>query len=297
MSMLQAAHRSPRGHGELEGKTALVTGAARGFGRAVAHLLAREGCAVAVADLGARADGADSAMAGSEQLRRTVSELEGLGRRSVAIQADVTSAADCERMAAEAIAALGAIDILVANAGTATLGKAWELTEEEWDLVVDVGLKGVWLTTKYVVPHMIERRYGKIVITASRNGLRAELGYAHYNAAKAGAIHFAKSLALELGPHEINVNAVCPTQMADKSAGPPPTMATPDYWEQVVGKPNPTYKEFDAASGAENLFERGGQPDFSEVAEGVLWLVSDRARLVTGHALAMDAGYIAKRGG
>lgn len=282
---------------ELAGRTALITGGARGFGRAVALLLARNGCDIAIADLGGELGPGGYPMAGSALIERTVGEIEALGRRSVGIEADVTSADDCGRMADRAIAALGKLDILVANAGVATVGRAWELSDEEWDFVTDVGLKGVFLTTKYVVPHMIERRYGKIVVTASRNGLRAEHGFAHYNAAKAGAIHFVKSLALELGPYEINVNAVCPTQMADKSAGPPPTMGTPDYWEQVVGHPNPTYEEFDAASGAENLFERGGQPDFFEVAEGVLWLVSDRSRLVTGHALPMDAGYIAKRGG
>ena len=155
-------------------------------------------------------------MATREQLDATVEELRGTGGRSVGIEANVTSAADCERMAAEAIAALGDIDILVANAGGATLARAWEITEEEWDFVNDVCLKGVWLTTKYVVPHMIERTTGKIVVTSSRNGLRAEHGYAHYNAAKAGAIHYAKSLALELGPYGINVNVVCPTQMADR---------------------------------------------------------------------------------
>ena len=283
--------------GELEGRTALVTGGARGFGRAVARLLAREGCDVAVADLGARRPAGATDMSGAEELEDAVAELHGIGRRSVGIEADVTSAADCERMAGKAIAALGGIDILVANAGVATLGRAWELSQEEWDRVIAVNLTGVWLTTKYVVPHMIERRRGRIVVTASRNGLRVEHGYAHYNAAKAGAIHYAKSLALELGPYEINVNAVCPTQMADRSAGPPPTMATPDYRAQVVGRPDATYEEFDAASGRENLFERGGQPDFAEVAEGVLWLVSDRARLVTGVALPMDAGYIVKRGG
>jgi NAD(P)-dependent dehydrogenase (short-subunit alcohol dehydrogenase family) len=280
--------------GELDGKTALVTGGARGFGRAVAHRFADEGADVAIADL---AGGGDRGLSDAARLEETVSELRARGRRAVGIAADVTSAADCERMAAEAIAALGRIDVLVANAGVATLGPAWELTEEEWDFVVDVCLKGVWLTTKYVVPHMIERRSGKIVVVASRNGLRVERGYAHYNAAKAGAIHYAKTLALELGPYRINVNAVCPTQMADKSAGPPPTMATPDYWAQVVGKPDATYEEFDAASGRENLFEEGGQPDFSEVAEGVLWLASERSRLVTGIALPLDAGYIAKRGG
>jgi NAD(P)-dependent dehydrogenase (short-subunit alcohol dehydrogenase family) len=280
--------------GELDGKTALVTGGARGFGRAVAHRFADEGADVAIADL---AGGGDRGLSDAARLEGTVSELRARGQRAVGIAADVTSAADCERMAAEAIAALGRIDVLVANAGVATLGPAWELTEEEWDFVVDVCLKGVWLTTKYVVPHMIEQRSGKVVVVASRNGLRVERGYAHYNAAKAGAIHYAKTLALELGPYRINVNAVCPTQMADKSAGPPPTMATPDYWAQVVGKPDATYEEFDAASGRENLFEEGGQPDFSEVAEGVLWLASERSRLVTGIALPLDAGYIAKRGG
>jgi len=269
--------------GELDGKTALITGGARGFGRAVAHLLAQEGCAVAIVDLAGAA--------------AVVGEVRALGRRAIEVTADIVKEADCRRMVAEAIDAFGKIDILVANAGTCTLGTAWELTEEEWDFVVNVNLKGVWLTTKYVVPHMIERRYGKIVVTASRNGLRVERGFAHYNAAKAGAIHYMKTLALELGPYEINVNAICPTQMADKSAGPPPTMATPDYWEQVVGTVGATYEEFDIASGRENLFERGGQPDFKEVAEGVLWLVSDRSRLVTGLALPMDAGYIVKRGG
>lgn len=283
--------------GELAGRSALITGGARGFGRAIAHLFAREGCGVAIADVAATAGPDGYSLAGGERLAATVAELADLGVPSVGIVADVTEAADCERMAAEAIAGLGKIDILVANAGVATVARAWEITEADWDFVSDVGLKGVFLTTKYMVPHMIERRYGKIVITASRNGLRAEPGFAHYNAAKAGAIHYAKSLALELGRYEINVNALCPTQMADKRAGPPPTMGTPEYWELVTGKPDATYEEFDAASGRENLFERGGQPDFDEVAEGALWLASDRSRLVTGHALPMDAGYIAKRGG
>lgn len=284
--------------GELTGKTALITGGARGFGRAVALLLAREGADIALADLGANPTprpGYQPATMGD--LARTSEEVRALGRRCIAIEANVTRSADCERMAKEAIGALGHVDILVANAGAATLNSAWKITEEEWDFVHDVNLKGVFLTTKYVIPHMIERRAGKIVITASRNGLRAERNYAHYNAAKAGAIQFAKSLALELGEYEINVNAVCPTQMSDKSGPRAHTVQLGKYWDQVVGHENATYEEFDLASGRDNLFERGGQPDFKEVAEGVLWLVSDRARLVTGLALPMDAGWIAKRGG
>ena len=144
---------------------------------------------------------------------------------------------------------------------------------------------------------MIERRAGKIVITSSRDGLRAEPNYAHYNASKFGVIGYMKSLAIELGAFGINVNAVCPTQMTDRSAERSGGSETHAYWDQVTGKLNSTWEDFDAASGRENLFGEGGQPDFSEVAEGTLWLASDRSRLVTGHALPVDAGWIAKRGG
>jgi NAD(P)-dependent dehydrogenase (short-subunit alcohol dehydrogenase family) len=284
--------------GILDNKTALITGGARGFGRAIAHLLAREGADIAIADIGHNLPSARvGATARADQIDSTVKEVEALGRKAVGIQADVTKEADCQRMAAEAIAALGHIDILCANAGTFSFGRSWELTEDEWDVVLDVNLKGVWLTCKAVVPHMIERRYGKIVVTSSRDGLRMEPNYAHYCASKAGNIAFAKSLAIEVGPYNINVNAVCPTQMTDRSKPKPADSARHPYWDMVSGHPDTGYDEFDEASGRENLFEAGGQPDFKDVAEGVLWLVSDAAFMVTGHALPMDSGWIAKRGG
>jgi NAD(P)-dependent dehydrogenase (short-subunit alcohol dehydrogenase family) len=282
--------------GELDGKVALITGAARGFGRAMALLFAREGADVAIADIaGELGSERIVGMATRSDLERTAEEIEAAGQRAVAIQADVTDAESCRRMAETALGAFGRIDVLCANAGVFSLAPSWELTDEEWDTVLGVNLKGVWLTTKYVVPHMMERRYGKVVITSSRDGLRAEANYAHYNASKFGVIGFMKSLAIELGPYEINVNAICPTQMTDRSS--PASVSTHPYWDQVVGKPNATYEEFDEASGRENLFESGGQPDFSEVAEGALWLASDRSRHVTGHALPVDRGWIAKRGG
>ena len=283
---------------DLDGKTALITGGARGFGRAIALLLAGHGADVAIADIAKELPSEHfRGMSDRERLLRTRDEIEALGRRAVAIEADVTRAADCERMAAEAIAGLGHIDILCANAGVFSLAPSWQLTEEEWDTVLGVNLKGVWQTTKYVVPHMMERRSGKIVITSSRDGLRAEANYAHYNASKFGAIGFMKSLAIELGPYGINVNAVCPTQMADKSIEHSGGSETHAYWDQVTGKTGSTWEDFDAASGRENLFEEGGQPDFGDVAQGVLWLASDGSKLVTGHALPVDAGWIAKRGG
>lgn len=282
--------------GNLEGKVALITGGARGFGRAIAHALAADGADIAIADIAGELDSERiRGLSSADDLVRTKGEIEALGRRCVAIRANVMVAADCESMAATAIAQLGKIDILCANAGVFSFGLSWELNEDDWDSVLGVNLKGVWLTTKYVVPHMIERRYGKVVVTSSRDGLRAEPNYAHYCASKFGVIGFVKSLAIEAGPYGINVNAVCPTQMADKSR--PPRTGWHPYWSMVTGTPEPTYEEYDEASGRENLFEEGGQPDFTEVAEGVRWLVSDEARLVTGHALPLDAGWIAKRGG
>jgi NAD(P)-dependent dehydrogenase (short-subunit alcohol dehydrogenase family) len=282
--------------GGLEGRTALVTGGARGFGRAIALALARDGADIAIADIaGEMSSEVIRGLSSAEDLDRTRDEIEGLGRRCIAVRANVVSAADCEQMAAAAMEEFGRIDILSANAGVFSFGRSWELTEDDWDSVLGVNLKGVWLTTKYVVPYMIERRFGRIVVTSSRDGLRAEPNYAHYCASKFGVIGFVKSLAIEVGPYGINVNAVCPTQMADRSL--PPRGGTHPYWSMVTGTPSPTYDEFDEASGRENLFACGGQPDFTEVAEGVRWLVSDGARLVTGHALPMDAGWIAKRGG
>lgn len=276
--------------GMLDGKTALITGGAGGFGRTVARMMIEEGATVAIADLG----DTDEQRA---QLDKVRSKLSELSPNSLSIPADVTNPDDCARMADQTLDAFGHLDILVANAGVFSLAPAWELTEQEWDHLANVNLKGTWLTTKYLVPHMIERGQGRIVMTSSRNGLRVEPNYAHYNATKAGVIGYMKSLALELGPHGITVNAVCPTQMADRNSVPPPTPERVAYWEQVTGRKGATYEDFDRASGEENLLDTGGQPDFSEVAEGVLWLASDRARIVTGVALPMDAGWIVKRGG
>jgi NAD(P)-dependent dehydrogenase (short-subunit alcohol dehydrogenase family) len=279
--------------GELDGKSALITGGARGFGRAVALLLASEGADVAIADIASDAPTKPFGMSGREHLEQSAAEVEALGRRALAVRCDVRVAVDCARMAEQTLAAFGKIDILFANAGVpGSGGLAWELSEEEWDLVVDVDLKGVWQTTKYVVPHMIERRYGKIVMTSSRSGLKAEEWCAHYVAAKHGVIGYMKALAMELGPYEINVNAICPSGMGK--------LTEEDYspfWDRIAGFERPTVEEFDRAYAKLNLFESVGRAEFKEVAEGVLWLVSDRSRLMTGSALALDAGYIVKRGG
>ena len=162
-----------------------------------------------------------------------------------------------------------------------------------------MNLKGIWLTTKYVVPHMIERRYGKIVMTSSRDGLRVEPNYAHYNASKAGVIAYAKSLAIELGPYEINVNAVCPGQMTDRSqtARSPSARTTTRTGTWSRARRAPPTRSSTSPPGARTCSRRVARSTFREVAEGVLWLASDRSHMVTGHALPVDRGWIAKRGG
>ena len=269
--------------GELDGKTALITGGNGRFGRVVARLLASEGADIAVADMGPTEEASD-----------LIAEITRSGRRAIALQADVTRSEDCRRMVADTLQAFGVLDIVVANAGVGgEVGMTWELSEEAWDTSVAVNLTGAWLTVKHAVPHMIERRYGKIIFISSRSGLRGEPFTAAYNAAKHGLHGLMKTLAIELGPYEINVNAICPTSMGSMAG----TGEHHPYFELTTGKKNATEADFDAWAGRQNLFERKTRVTPEEVAEGVLWLASDRSHLVTGHAVPMDAGWIAKRGG
>jgi NAD(P)-dependent dehydrogenase (short-subunit alcohol dehydrogenase family) len=244
------------GVGPLTDRVAVITGAARGFGRAIARRFAEEGADLVLSDIG-RSNRSPTyyEMSTGDDLAATVDELQASGRRVIGVQADVTSDDDCRRLAAAALAEFGRIDVFVANAGVWTTGRAWEITEAEWDLVIDVNLKGAWLSTKYVIPSMIERRSGKIVFVTSIGGLKAYPGLANYIAAKHGVTGYMKALAIELGPFGINVNAVCPTQMG-----------TPDE-----GGESP----LDSADS--NLLTGLGMPRFADVAEGVLWLSTDSA--------------------
>jgi (+)-trans-carveol dehydrogenase len=283
---------------QLADKVALVTGGAHGFGRVLALTLARAGAEIVIADMGrSRQSGRFAVVPDLDQINDVVKEVQALGRNAIGLLTDVRKDADCRRMAKEATEAFGHVDILCANAGTFLddMRPAWELPEADWDVIFDVNLKGAWLTTKHVVPHMLSRRTGKIIFTASRNSLTAEPNYAHYVAAKHGLLGYMKALAIELGPFEINVNAVCPTQMVDRSR--PPRSTSRPYWDRVVGHPDATYEEFDLKSGEENLFHRRGQLDFADVAQAVLWLASDAARAVTGAILPVDNGWAVKHRG
>lgn len=178
----------------LSGKIALVTGAGTGIGQAIAEALAGEGARVAVTDLDL------------EAARRVAAGLP----RSIAIQLDVTAADSAERAIGIAETELGALDILINNAGVSTMGAIWNLTEKEWDFNMDVNAKGVFLVTQAALPGMMGRKSGCIVNTASMAGKRATPLLAHYAASKWACIGFTKSAAVELAPYGIRVNCVCP---------------------------------------------------------------------------------------
>jgi 3-oxoacyl-[acyl-carrier protein] reductase len=184
---------------ELEGRAAIVTGGTRGIGRAIALDLAANGADVALnyrksADL-------------AEELAETI---RGMGRRALAIQADVSSFDDAQAMARKVLDEFGRLDILVNNAGMNWDGVVWKMTEEQWDKVIDVDLKGTFNYVRAVAPIFREHGGGKIVNITSINGLRGKFGQTNYSAAKAGVIGFTKACARELGRSSVNVNAVAP---------------------------------------------------------------------------------------
>jgi meso-butanediol dehydrogenase / (S,S)-butanediol dehydrogenase / diacetyl reductase len=196
---------------ELKGKNALVTGAARGIGRGIALKLAEAGANVALVDLGSTKDSALTYnLAAQTDLNRTAEEVRSRGVKAAAILADVTRAADCERLAREAVAALGGIDILCNNAGVVAVAPVEAMAEETWDRVMDVNIKGVFLVSKACIPYLRKNREGAIVNTASVAGKTGHGNMTAYCSSKFAVVGFTQSLAEELGPFNIRVNAVCP---------------------------------------------------------------------------------------
>jgi SDR family mycofactocin-dependent oxidoreductase len=268
--------------GKLDGKVALITGAARGQGRAHALAMAGEGADIAALDICHDLPYPRYALATAEDLGETARQVAALGRGVLPIEADVRSAGDMQRAVDNTIARFGQIDILVCNAGIADMALTWDITEEWWDVMIDVNLKGCWLAIKYTVPRMIARNQGgRILITSSVAGLRGEPGMAHYCASKWGLVGLAKSLAQELSGYSITVNTLHPTAVDTdiiRGMAQAASMQTEDLVDFIhTGHALPV-KLIQAA----------------DVASAALWLASDEARYVTGHTLKVDAGRMLK---
>jgi SDR family mycofactocin-dependent oxidoreductase len=194
----------------LDGQVAVITGGARGQGRADAVALARLGARIVLCDVPAPMRSVQYELGSADDLALTVSLVREAGSAAIALVADVRDPAAVGGVADAAIAEFGQIDILVANAGIVSTGRLWEISDEAWQEMIDTNLTGVFHALRAVVPHMRERRYGRIVVISSQGGRAGLPGISHYSAAKWGIIGLAKSLALEVAAEGITVNVVAP---------------------------------------------------------------------------------------
>jgi SDR family mycofactocin-dependent oxidoreductase len=195
----------------LDGQVAIITGGARGQGQADVVALARLGARVVLCDVPAPMTSVQYELGTAADLALTVSLVKEAGSEAIAVAADVRDPAAVARVADAALAEFGQIDILVANAGIVSTGRVWELSDEAWQEMIGTNLTGVFNAMRAVVPHMRERRYGRIVAISSQGGRTGLPGISHYSAAKWGVIGLAKSLALEVAAEGITVNVVAPT--------------------------------------------------------------------------------------
>jgi len=258
---------------DLQGKVALVTGAGSGIGRSVALTLARAGAAVSVLDV-------DRHRAG-----QVAAEVQGTGRRALAVAADVRNPEAVRQAVDTTVASLGSLDILVNNAGLQYVCPVQDFPEDKWDLLVGVMLTGTFLCTKYALPHMVTRGWGRVVNIASAHGLVASPFKSAYVAAKHGVVGFTKAVALEVAAHGVTVNAVCPayvrtplveSQIADQARVH--GISENEVVERVLLQPA--------------AVKRMLEPE--EVAAFVLYLCSELAGGLTGAAYPLDLGWTAR---
>ncbi len=247
---------------KLEGKKAIVTGGSRGIGRAIALMYAKEG-----ADILVNYHSNDAAA------RETVAEIEKLGRRGVAVAADVANYNSAQNMVEECVKQLGGVDIVVNNAGVSKPSMLLKMKEEDWDSIINIHLKAAFNTTQAAGRHMKEKKYGKIINVISTAGIFGTIGQINYASAKAGIIGFTKSASRELGRYGINVNVICPgitkTEMTGK-------LQSDEKLKKIY----------------EGRIQLGRFAEPEEIAPAFVFLASDDASYITGQVLGVDGGYI-----
>jgi len=241
----------------LNDRVAIVTGAGRGIGRAIALRLAEAGAAVVVSDVL------------REEAEAVAKEIKDAGGQSLAVLADVSSSPDVSSMVEETLKAYGRIDILVNNAGIARDQIVLRMSEEDWDKVIDVNLKGVFLCTKAVLRYMVKNRWGRIISLSSIAGQVGNPGQANYSSAKAGIIGFTRTVAREVGSHGVTVNAIAPGFIETEM-----TKQIKEEQRQEIKRRIP--------------LDRFGTPQ--DVADVVAFLASEEAGYITGQVLSVNGG-------
>ncbi len=247
---------------KLEGKKAIVTGGSRGIGKAIALMYAKEGADVLV-----------NYHSNDAAAKETVGEIEKLGRKGVAVAADVASYDSAKNMVDECVKQLGGVDIVVNNAGISKPSMLLKMKEEDWDTIINIHLKAAFNTSQAAGLYMKEKKYGKIINVISTAGIFGTIGQINYASAKAGIIGFTKSASRELGRYGINVNVICPgitnTEMTGK-------LQTDEKLRKIY----------------EGRIQLGRFADPEEIAPAFVFLASDDASYITGQVLGVDGGYI-----
>ncbi|HKD65436.1 MAG TPA: SDR family NAD(P)-dependent oxidoreductase [Candidatus Binataceae bacterium] len=253
--------------GKLDGKVSLITGAGSGIGRATAILFAQEGAKVAAVDVDL--EGTDGAVA----------EITKAGGEGFAFKADVSKGRDAEAMVAEAVKRYGRLDIIYNNAGIFFPAQVHSMTEEEWDRMLSINLKGVFLGCKYALAEFMKHG-GVILATGSIAGLEGHNGEPHYGAAKAGVINLMKSIAMDYAHYKVRANCICPGGVQTNIA------------REIVGRiPPEQLVKMGQLAMTHSLIKRQAQPE--EIARAALFLCSDDAAFITGHTLVVDGGWTA----
>lgn len=242
----------------LEGKSAVVTGGSMGIGTAVALALAQEGCNVAI-----------NYRRHDTEAKEVVKKIEAMGRKGLAIKADVSSYDDAQNMVTTVVKEFGSLDIMVCNAGINWDGVIWKMSEKQWDAVINVNLKGYFNYNKAAAQVFKDQKSGKIVNVSSINGIRGKFGQTNYSASKGGEIAMSKSLARELGKFNVNVNVVAPGMvMTEMARNIPPEFLNKAIDETVIG--------------------RIAAPE--DIANVIVYLCSDKSRHITGEIIQVDGG-------
>jgi (+)-trans-carveol dehydrogenase len=275
--------------GRVAGKVAFITGAARGQGRSHAIRLAEEGADIVAVDICRQVDSVPYPMATPEDLAETVRQVEALDRRIIATQADVRDYDTVKAAVDAGVAELGRLDIVSANAGISSVGRADELPEQTWRDMIDTNLTGVWHAAKAAIPHLkAGGRGGAIILTSSAAGLMAMENIAHYVSAKHGVVGLMRTLALELAPFSIRVNSLHPTTVNTDMIHNPATYALfrPDLENPGVEDATDSFLMLNA------LPVKWVEP--IDISNALLFLASDEGRYITGVTLPIDAGCVVK---